>query len=716
MILIRALILIVIFVPFVKAQILFSEDSWNVHFNLKDIKRLQYYNDKIYCFGAKGFYYFDLIEKSINTSTFSEGFSGYSVSASTMTSENLILGYSSGQIDFISSNNILSIDLNNPDSKTIINSMIMRGHLLYVSTSSGLFIIDAEKKTIKEKYSNIGLGGENINIIETKFFQDSIYLVTTDLIYYANINSSNLLDYNLWETKNYYDDKILGSYILNNKIFFYSTKFIYSNNGELIYQADKNNIIKIKLIKNQPHLLIFDEENLNSTLGVLVDNESFQEIYKSNTDLIFDFDLIIDQIWLVGNNFSLYSLENNLFISPQNSPSINISIIAEEENIIYGFSDGKVISSIEENRWKNEKLESFNNITSIAYFNNNLFFGSKSMGIFDKKTNIIIDNNSNNSLLKPISSGEVNISDLKTEINNLWILNYGVNTPLLSLNNNLEWTVHDLGNTSPLFPVQLEFNDSETFWIRMDNLQSGGILLYDVSSEQTFKLSSSNNMLNSNNVNTISIDKKNKVWIGSDKGLIYFSSSKLDDIVNLESYLIPDDGNKNIFQDIQINSLLIDNSNNKWIGTENGLFVYDSEEKIIIKHFQKDNSPLISDTIYSMEMNEKGEIFILTSEGLMSLNTYNSSPKNNYDLVKIYPNPLLLKEHETLIFSGLLENNHIKITSLSGAEIITLEYRGGGLSWSLIGKNGKKILPGIYLVFIVSDDGTENFLSKILVI
>ena len=146
------------------------------------------------------------------------------------------------------------------------------------------------------------------------------------------------------------------------------------------------------------------------------------------------------------------------------------------------------------------------------------------------------------------------------------------------------------------------------------------------------------------------------------------------------------------------------------------MFVYDSEEKIIIKHFQKDNSPLISDTIYSMEMNEKGEIFILTSEGLMSLTTYNSSPKNNYDLVKIYPNPLLLKEHETLIFSGLLENNHIKITSLSGAEIITLEYRGGGLSWSLIGKNGKKILPGIYLVFIVSDDGTENFLSKILVI
>jgi len=716
MIFIRALILIVIYVPFLNAQVLFPEDSWKTHFNLKDIKRLQFYNDKIYCFGTKGFYSFDLVEKTVTTSTFNERFSDYNVSASTTTPENLILGYGSGQIDFISSNEISSIDLNNPDTKTIINSMLIRGNLLYVSTSSGLFIIDAEKIIIKEKYSNIGLGGENINIIETKFFQDSIYLVTSDLIYYVNINSSNLLDYNLWKTKNYYDDKILGSYILNNKIFFYSTKSIYSNNGELIYESGKNNIFKIKLINDQPYLLIFDEENLNSTLGVLVENKSFQEIYKSNTDLIYDFDLIMNQIWVVGNNFSLYNIENNTFISPQNSPSIDISMISKEENIIYGFSDGKIISSIEENKWKNEKLENFNKITSIASFNNNLFFGSKAMGIFDKNNNIIIDNNSNNSLLKPTSSGEVYISDLKAEINNLWVLNYGANTPLLSLNSDLKWSAHDLGNISPLFPVQLEFNDSETFWIRMDNLQSGGILLYDVSSEQTFKLSSSNNMLNSNNVNTISIDKKNKVWIGSDKGLIYFSSSKFDDIANLDSYLIPDDGSKNIFQDIQINSLLIDNSNNKWIGTENGLFIYDSEKKTLLKHFKKDNSPLISDKIYGMEMNENGEIFILTSEGLMSLTTYNSSPKSNYDLVKIYPNPVVLNEHETLIFSGLLEDNHIKITSLSGVEIITLEYRGGGLSWNLIGKNDKKILPGIYLVFIVSSDGTENFLSKILVI
>ena len=81
MIFIRALILIVIYVPFLNAQVLFPEDSWKTHFNLKDIKRLQFYNDKIYCFGTKGFYSFDLVEKTVTTSTFNARFSDYNVSA-----------------------------------------------------------------------------------------------------------------------------------------------------------------------------------------------------------------------------------------------------------------------------------------------------------------------------------------------------------------------------------------------------------------------------------------------------------------------------------------------------------------------------------------------------------------------------------------------------------------------------------------------------------
>ena len=50
-------------------------------------------------------------------------------------------------------------------------------------------------------------------------------------------------------------------------------------------------------------------------------------------------------------------------------------------------------------------------------------------------------------------------------------------------------------------------------------------------------------------------------WI---KGLIYFTSSSFDDILNNDTYLVPNDGEK-IFQNIKINTLLFDHSNNLWM-------------------------------------------------------------------------------------------------------------------------------------------------------
>ena len=60
--------------------------------------------------------------------------------------------------------------------------------------------------------------------------------------------------------------------------------------------------------------------------------------------------------------------------------------------------------------------------------------------------------------------------------------------------------------------------------------------------------------------------------------------------------------------------------------------------------------------------------------------------------------------------------NYIKITSLTGEVIIELETFAGGFSWNLISADGNKISPGIYLVFLISQNGDENLINKILVL
>ena len=44
------------------------------------------------------------------------------------------------------------------------------------------------------------------------------------------------------------------------------------------------------------------------------------------------------------------------------------------------------------------------------------------------------------------------------------------------------------------------------------------------------------------------------------------------------------------------------------------------------------------------------------------------------------------------------------------------KIEGGGFSWNLLSSGGKKIDSGIFLIFIVSENGNEDLIGKILVI
>ena len=189
-------------------------------------------------------------------------------------------------------------------------------------------------------------------------------------------------------------------------------------------------------------------------------------------------------------------------------------------------------------------------------------------------------------------------------------------------------------------------------------------------------------------------------------------SSNFDDY----SYIIPNDGNTYLFRGIKITSLEVDFANNIWIGSNNGLFVFNNKKNKLIYQFDENNSPLLSDSISSIETNEFGELFVLSKLGLQSIKTSVLKPQPNLNQVKIYPNPLKLDMHDRLYFSDLKSESMIKITSLSGEVINEFKIEGGGFSWNLLSSGGKKIDSGIFLIFIVSENGNEDLIGKILVI
>ena len=73
-------------------------------------------------------------------------------------------------------------------------------------------------------------------------------------------------------------------------------------------------------------------------------------------------------------------------------------------------------------------------------------------------------------------------------------------------------------------------------------------------------------------------------------------------VVNVKSgyarnYLIPNDGNQFLFKGIKINTVEVDYAGNIWIGSDDGIFVFDNTKNKFVFQFNLSNSPILSDTI-----------------------------------------------------------------------------------------------------------------------
>jgi hypothetical protein len=63
-----------------------------------------------------------------------------------------------------------------------------------------------------------------------------------------------------------------------------------------------------------------------------------------------------------------------------------------------------------------------------------------------------------------------------------------------------------------------------------------------------------------------------------------------------------------------------------------------------------------------------------------------------------------------------MRNTQIRITDISGNLVYQTISDGGQASWDLKTYNGQRVSTGVYLVFCASEDGSDSFVTKMLVI
>lgn len=225
------------------------------------------------------------------------------------------------------------------------------------------------------------------------------------------------------------------------------------------------------------------------------------------------------------------------------------------------------------------------------------------------------------------------------------------------------------------------------------------------------------------NITGVIVDKNNEIWISSNNG-VFIISNPLAAIQNPNQKPPPQklgiiSGNLKVPFTENCKCITVDILNHKWIGTENnGVFHLSSDGSTLIETFNVTNSPILSNQINSIAVNNKNGIaFFGTLSGLSSLQTDAIAPLAEFDKIICSPNPYTVPPRVDLKIDGLVENSVVKILSLSGDIIAEFNSPGGRIaSWNGKDSQGRYVPSGIYIVVGFDKDGKKVGKGKLAII
>ena len=172
----------------------------------------------------------------------------------------------------------------------------------------------------------------------------------------------------------------------------------------------------------------------------------------------------------------------------------------------------------------------------------------------------------------------------------------------------------------------------------------------------------------------------------------------------------------------QINAIVFASSNRMWVGTEaSGVYlirmvnnegIYEPE---ILAHFTTVNSPMPSDCVMSIAIDERGEVYIGTDKGLVSYRGDATQPQESFNNIYAYPNPVRPNFEGTITISGLMDNTVVYIADAAGNVVCRTHSNGGTAIWDGKTQAGKKVHSGVYTVYCNTPDGQNHATTKILI-
>ena len=677
----------------------------------------------------------------------------------------LVVVYSNANIDILfDDEEVYNItDFKNkslPDKK--INGVDIQGTTAYISTVFGVVELDLEEYEFTNTYTT------GLNTYCTYLFNGTLFC-GTETGMYSCATDKNLLDKNNWVKKNNYFTKAIceldgmlycyldefGIYsynasnnILKDVVYNHGEKYnaMYSNGKEIIASAKK----KTTIITSPTDVTVYKNSNSNF---ILKDGNHFWDCKGYNgvvKCIAKDGEIIVNSTSVTPDSpirnyceYMKFASDDKLLVAGGNLNYFDIT-----------FYDGTLMEyDYSGNRWNNLPEDTIKQATGIPYLNmcaidedpaepGHYFAGSFGYGLYEFRNGKFVKHYStHNSPIEsviPTNTRFVRIPSVKFDKEgNLWCINTGTKNIVKVLKSDGTWCELYYKPIEKLATMVEPVMDSRG-WLWLKSLQGeAGIFCAKMngtpldSSDDESK-AWLNKFVNQDGISydiyqvfALAEDREGQMWVGTNTGLFVIDNPKTffnngvfkqikvprNDGTGLADYLL---------SGTYIKSIQVDGANRKWIGTnDDGIYLISADGLETIHHFTTDNSPLPSNNIVSIAINDRsGEVFIGTDKGIASYMSDATRPEEKLDENNIYayPNPVKADYSGNIAIVGLTHDCNVKIVDTAGYLINEGTSNGGQYTWNGRNARGEKVASGVYYVLTYDSNGNEGVATKIVVI
>jgi len=749
--------------------------DWQLHLPTTQAKALADVGDRVYVAAEDAFFYFD---KELNTTQLlsrRDGLNDVGVSALAYDSvtQQVVVAYRSANLDLLQAGTGKIVNLNDISRKEIngaktINNIHINSRRAYLACSFGIVVVDLARLEILDSYTNIGPGGTVVQVFATAIANGVLFAATSNGLMRANL-SGNPLDYRNWTTDlparagNPYrtlavqDGRVVAG-INGDRLVAY-----VAGSGWQTVTGSPTNVQFRQLTSSRAGLLITTNNNvsvLNLTTGTtslvlrpaLLTNPQAAVRAKGSTYYLADY----------GNGLlkTANGQQVEQFLTNAPATAQAFSVLADgRSGKVNIFTGGYGENYVQQDFYRGffeyvaGRWTSFTPVTQpnpaqypnpkdvvrgtrtpdgtlyVASYGNGLleWKGEGDFRLFNPTTN----------LPNPLRSAITNptftrVTDLTTDAaGKVWVINRHqiagqpgvfIFDPVAN-----SWQVVDYFSGSENLE-RMVLDNAGNLWATGSRRSGVNVVAYNpttkVSRYYSQAFDSRNDPYNFADIVTdIVKDRVGDIWVATNNGPVVFNdpASAFDPTLGL-TFRIPIAPNEagELFPALlneRVRAIAVDGGNRKWFGTDRGLWLFSPDVDKALKHFTTDNSPLPSNQIVDVEVNDKtGEVFVVTDAGVVAYRGDATITEGKPSCAKVFPNPVRTDFTGQVGIAGLANNAPVKITDVTGKLVYQTTANGGTVTWNLTDYNGRRVQSGVYLVMSSDADGKNGCVSKVAVV